>query len=317
MLSSVQADKLDRKVCRAMKEVSLGTQIRAAQTRINNGMRFDIPLPGTLGVDVNPDGAGCLFGSLTLKDPGDATYGGIVAQYDVDGSPQITDYTTEAAEATGNDVLPFPTAPALNDYGVFGSLQKFFGLLINITTQSNMSATTIWEYSKAAYGTLTPKHDASTILQVAGTGFKLVTFEPPADWAADVLPDTITGTRYHVRCRISAFTSSTTEPLIGQVKFLHAVGSGYKIPVAGQVDALVFNFNTVSGSTADSVFLLVNLTQGTWQSYTKTKATAYQRVAGVLAVAADDELALVQIGEDGSTEFADGSVHIEYTPTAL
>jgi hypothetical protein len=49
------------------------------------------------------------------------------------------------------------------------------------------------------------------------------------------------------------------------------------------------------------------VTAGTFVEFTKTKATASEGIACVLAVTADDELVLEQIQEDGSTEFAGAS----------
>jgi hypothetical protein len=299
--------------------VQLGTLLSQVEARLNANYRLTIPLPGTLGADVGADGDGVLFGDLTHKDPGDATYDGVVAQYDASGTPKVTDYTTEAAEATQNDVLPFPTSPAATDYAAFAAAVKFIGLLIKIGTQANMSATTAWKYSgpAGALTALTPLFDATSGLLVAATGWKLMHFPPPSDWTAVALADTVTGERYMVVCEIATLSSSTTEPLIDQVKFIHAVGDGIDAKIAGTVNKLIFNFNTVSGSTANSAFLLLNVTQGTWQTYTKTKATAYEEVEADLAVTAGDELVLCQVTEDGSTEFADGSVHIEIDPTEV
>ena len=307
-------------MCPVADRTQLGTLLSQIETMLNLNYRITVPLPGTLGADVGADGDGVLFGDLTHQDPGDATYDGIVAQHYVGGTPEVTDYTAEAASAGANDVLPFNATPGALDYAAFCSAQKFFALLVKIGTQANMTATTIWRYSDddaLSFADLTPLFDATAGLQVAATGWKLMAFSPPTDWVATALADTIAGERYTVICQISAFTSSTTEPLLSEVKFVHAVGSGIDVLHSGTVKSLIFNFNTVSGTTADSIFLLINVTQGTWQTYTKTKATAFQEVTGDLAVTAGDELVLCQVTEDGSTEFANGSVHIEIDPTGV
>ena len=318
---SLSTDEIRRlnKMGPVPNRTQLGTLLSQLEARLNTNYRLTIPLPGTLGPDTAADGDGVLFGDLDPVDPGDSTYDGVVAQYDSDGSTKITDYTDEAADATQNDVLPFPTSPAQYDHAAFAAAVKFMGLLIKIGTQANMTATTAWKYSTTggAFSALTPLFDATSALQVAGTGWKLLAFPPPDDWVAVAMTDTLEDERYAVICQITAFTSSTTEPLIDQVKFIHAVGDGIDVPITGSVSKLIFNFNTVSGSTADSVFLLINVTQGTWQTYTKTKATEYEEVEATLAVTAGDELVLCQVTEDGSTEFADGSVHVEIDPTEV
>ena len=79
-----------------------------------------------------------------------------------------------------------------------------------------MSATTAWKYSGAAGAltALTPLFDATSGLLVAATGWKLMAFNPPADWTAVALADTVTGDRYMVVCEIATLSSSTTEPLL-------------------------------------------------------------------------------------------------------
>jgi len=60
------------------------------------------------------------------------------------------------------------------------------------------------------------------------------------------------------------------------------------------------------------VFLLVNVTQGTFDTVTWTKEVIADRDATVsLAVAAGDEVALMLLQEDGSTEFSGSSVILE------
>ena len=67
------------------------------------------------------------------------------------------------------------------------------------------------------------------------------------------------------------------------------------------------NALTASASNGDSQFILVNTTQGTFDAFTWTKADAMDNATISLTMAASDELALVQITEDGTTEFADGT----------
>jgi len=308
-------------------ELNIGTIIQGSQARVNDSVLVPIALPGTLGADTGV--GGCIFGLPVATDPGAATLLPVVAQFDTSAAAgsKVTDYTTEAAEATNDDVLAYPTSPALNDAFLLGAASKFHAVLIGISTQSNMTATTVWEYSDDAsddtsWTTLPAAKllDNTTAMQVAGTGNKLLVFEPPSDWANPTI-DTgavITTAKYWLRCRISAFTSSTTEPLVDQCWFYFgSTFTGLPAPVTGTLDAIYFNFNAASGSNADSYFMVWNVTQDTFQSYKKTKATVFEAVTASLAVTENDQLVLIQTAEDGSTEFADGSAHLEFTATAV
>jgi len=261
-------------------------------------------LPGTLGVDTGLGSDGVHVGT----SPQQAV--AVAVQKDYAATPVYTDYTAEANSAGANDVLPFPTSPAQHDAFQFGQTAKWYGADINIGTQANMTATTIWEYYKTtgAWGTLTPTLDESTILQVAGTGVKKLRFNPPTDWAPCLSGLTEDLTLYYlIRCRISAFTSSTTEPLITRIYMRDLThGIGYQWPVPASIKQVKWAAATVSGTNADSKFLLVNLTQGTCAPFTITKALNVGRYTTDmgLGVSQDDQVIVVQIGEDGATEYA-------------
>lgn len=295
--------------------------------RANDSILFTIPLAGTMGADTGV--GGCVFGNPAATNPGAATLLPVVAQFDtgeVAGS-KCTNYTTEAAEATDDDVICFPASPANGDAFLLGAAQKFHAVLIGISTQANMSLTTTWEYTDTTDDDTswtaipaTTMLDNTTAMQVAGTGNKLLVFQPPADWAT-VTMDTgavLSGAKYYIRCVVSAFSSSTTEPLVDQVWFYFGDQfTGIQAPVTGNIDAVYFNWNTLSAANADSKFLIWNVTQDTFQVYTCTKATALVRATGTLAITENDQLVVIQCAEDGSTEFADGSISLEITPTAI
>jgi len=299
--------------------------------RVNDDLRMPLVLGGTLGSDVGLGGT--LVGLPAATDPGTATILPAVFGWDNGeaADSQAVDYTAEAASAGADDVLVFPAVATIEDAFHISAVEKFHAVLVDIGVQADMAVTTVWEYSDnagdATSFTAIPAAtmaDATTAMQVAGTSTYLITFVPPTDWAA-IIPSGETDdvvlkdvARYTIRCRISAFTSTTTEPVVTQVWTYHlSTMAGIPAPVTGSVASIMFNFNTASGSTGDSYFLLGNVTQGTYQSYTKTKATVFEIVAGVLAVTEGDELVLMQVAEDGSTEFADGSGTLLITPTAV
>lgn len=276
----------------------------------------EVPMPlfleGTLGVDVGPGSDGVLVGSLTKQAVDSAL------AYDGSEETKFTAETTGANNATANDMHLFPAAPAKDDAFYFGQNEKFCEILLTIGTKAvDAVMTVVWEYSKGGteWGTLTPTIDETSALLVDATGAKRMCFVPPSDWGTATV-NAVTG-KYWVRARISAFTSITTVPLGTRVyltEFKTAVGDGLKSPLRGTIDRVTWFCSTTSGSTADSKLLIMNLTRGTSAVVTLTKATVVGDSGwGLgLGVAIGDELAIKQIAEDGTTEFADVQVYLYF-----
>ena len=83
--------------------------------------------------------------------------------------------------------------------------------------------------------------------------------------------------------------------------------NGVRSPITGNLLGVEMNALTVSGSTADSKFLLVNVTTGAFRAFTwtKTEVSDTATFGTNLPVTLGDKLALVQWQEDGTTELAD------------
>jgi len=288
---------------------------------ILNEVPFPLFLEGTLGVDVGPGSDGVLVGALTKQ---------AVDKFLAKDGPAYTDETTGANNATANDMHLWPASPDVGDAAVFVQAEKFCEILLTIGTKMVSAVyTAIWEYSKGdgTYGTLTPTLDETSDgtqgpFTVDATGAKRMCFVPPADWAAETVIITpaegetpaVTTTGYTVRARITAFTSITTVPLGSRVyltEFKTAVGDGLKLPVKGTVDRATWFVSTLSAANADSKILLLNLTRGTFALVTLTKALTVGEATGLgLGFAIGDELAIKQIAEDGTTEFADVQLYL-------
>ena len=85
-----------------------------------------------------------------------------------------------------------------------------------------------------------------------------------------------------------------------------------KVGITGDDDCFIAT--TASATNADSVFNLINITQGTVDTFTWSGADVMERDATVsLAVAASDQIAIQMVQEDGSTEFAGASLILEVT----
>lgn len=120
-----------------------------------------------------------------------------------DGGVQTTE-TTEANDATANDMTLLPASPAINDAYYFGGLHRFQQLSLNVGTAGVKAPgdwTLTWEYYNGSAWTTLTVTDNTSEFTVAGTN--TVTFTPPVDWAT-VAVNALTA--YWIRARVSAAT---------------------------------------------------------------------------------------------------------------
>ena len=267
-----------------------------------------LAIPTTLAVRGGSASDGVLVGSLT---PAAVDY----ALLDDGGA--YTDEATDINDAGASDVGLFPATETIDDGFLFGCDNKFCGVKVTVGTAGvvggTAAATLTWEYyNGTVWGTI----EASSFLDdsasfTAGTSTYFITFVPPADWAASTIDSQ---EAYWLRANVDV-ADITTTPLATQAWLLElgaACGTGVRMPMAGTINAAQCHATVASGSTADTVFLLVNVTQGTFDTVTWTKEVVADRDATVsLAVAAGDEVALMLLQEDGSTEFGGSSVILE------
>lgn len=236
------------------------------------------------------------------------------------GHETWTDDTTDIGDAGTADVTLLPAYAVVGDAAYFGDAAPFCKLTLTISTARTGTATFVWEYwNGTAWAAITAAtlEDASTAFS-AGTSTYVVSFSPPTAWAPCTAANGPNGEAgYFIRCRMSEKTSYSAAPVGSIATIKGMVGTGLAVQADGAVDSLQAFAGTASGSTGDSYFLLVNVTRGTWKAITWTKATATLTASSLnLVVAADDQLALVQVAEDGSTEFANVNVILNLTRLA-
>lgn len=278
---------------------------------------FSLPIPGTVGTRVGGNSDGALVGSLTVTDADDVTY-------EDDSGGTFVDETTDAADAGTGDVTvtePFDSSDAL----FVGYAKRFCAIEINMTTAGAgdaVEAETLWEYStgtdtwsslEAAGIELTDSSAALT----TGTGTYIVSFIPPSDWAKTPVDG---GTSmYFVRMRGTANdVYNTTTPTMATVKVLPLnAGDGLSAPASGYVDSIESHAMTASASNDDTELLIINTTQGTACQYTWTGAdvidsdtSVTELAGGAFRIRRGDKLALYCMQEDGTTEFAAGSIQL-------
>jgi len=249
---------------------------------------------------------GVLIGSLTPQaiDYAFADDGGV-----------FTDETTPANEGTGGDVTLMPATEVINDAYYFGQTGKFCGIQIDMTaagvSTGGGAAAITWEYwNGAAWVSLeTAQFTDSSTGFTAGTGTYFVTFNPPSGWAQTTV-NSQSAWWVRARCAVGDFT---TTPTAAQVWILELnAGSGIRMPFDCEIRGVQAHATTASATNNDSVFLLVNVTAGTFAVFTWTKGDVMDRDATMtLSASVGDELALMLVQEDGTTEFADCGLILE------
>jgi hypothetical protein len=224
-----------------------------------------------------------------------------------------TDDLADLIEATADDVALTPAAPVVGDGFVFGYSEQFNKIKITTSTAGVATWTVILEYWDGDSWETVDTYEDDTAGWTTTAGTLFIHFRPPADWARKSIEGT---SAYYVRMKISAFTSITTQPLATQAWVLPcSTGcSGFPCPVTGFIRDIRGNANTVSGTTADSTIIIVNGTRGTVAQFDWTKGEQFDEVALTgddrLYVEAGDELLVVQVTEDGTTELADASLYL-------
>ena len=265
-----------------------------------------VACPGTFGVDTG--GGGTTRGMRLGIDAADSVN---QVEREDNSAGTFTDETADATnDGTGDVTLtqPFDT----NDAIYIGLDEQFDCLLTDVSTAGAgdaVASETVWEYyNGSSWASLTTFTDPAGAF--AATGNNYLTFAPPSDWATT----TIDGgsALYFLRLRATADNVyNTTEPIIDRLVPFQA-SSGVPSPVTGTISQVDMHAETASGSTANSVFVITNITQATYDTITWTKQQGFARDNTVsLAVTAGDQLAIRQVTEDGSTEFADGTFYMK------
>ena len=220
------------------------------------------------------------------------------------------DDTVDFTDVGAGDVKLLPTTPTVGDGLYIGYSEKFCKIKI-VTSQARTGTATIalkyWNGSAWAAVSVVDD-DSAGYSATAGT--HLIHFVPPADWVANTVangPDGREG--FFVVMELTALTDVTQAPLAtqGWVYPLKTGAAGVTSPGSGTSCVVDMDAQTASGNTADSVFLLVNVTRGTHIAMTWPKTLGHASTSGALTVNPSDQLALVQIMEDGTTELANAN----------
>ena len=274
------------------------TALSAAGT---NSVTYAIPA-GWVTCQVNSVTGYWIRGRITTATSGGGALGTKVYTVVSDTDSTFTDYTTAANSAGAGDVNLLPLYPVLNDAVYIGKTAKYCKIKATVSQAMTVGAGVITpEYSKAGSAWATLTCDDNTTTWKAGTSTYWISFVPPSDWAS-VTINSVAG--YYIRFRLS--TAGVTQQPLGTQLWLDdgTHGTGIRMPNAGTLNYVQFTGQTAAGTTADPVFLFMDLTSGSFASATWTKTTTYLRAAvgSGITITAGDALAVVEVIEDGSSE---------------
>lgn len=222
------------------------------------------------------------------------------------------DLTTEANEATADDVPVTSSYPTVGERLYFGGSSKFCKIKVVLGTSAVGTLTFTWKYWNGSTYAAIPVVNDATVDFSAAPGTYFVSFVPPADWVANTAlngPDGQAG--FFVVAEVATASGSITVPLLTQVWTLPltaAAADGILFPATQALFTIVIvnmSAQVASASGTDSHFILLNATTGNFVSFAWTAEAAVDAAAVSLQVSANNELLLIQVQEQGTTEFQD------------
>ena len=224
----------------------------------------------------------------------------------------LTDFT----DAGAGDVDLLPVVPTVGDGLYIGYSEVFCKLKITTSQARTGTATIALKYwNGTAWTAIAAANiDDDSVGYSATAGTHYIHFVPPSDWVANTAangPNSQTG--FFVVMELTVLTDVTQQPLAtqGWVLPIKTGTDGIAAPIAGTITIVSMNAGTTSGTANDSIFVVVNTTKGTSDSFVWTKGDATDQDTISLVVAANDKIAIVQITEDGTTEFAAASFSLK------
>lgn len=269
---------------------------------VSRTVPLSIWLDGTVAIRGGAVSDGVMIGEITLAD------------FDhcfADDGGVFTDETDDAKESTDNDMTLLPATETTSDNYYFGNANKFTGIKLDFGTAGVGTAIQFQYWNGTAWTNLATAHKLvdDSAGYTTGTDTYFITWEIPSDWATKTVNSE---TEYWIKvaCTTASFS---TQPKGKQAWVMDiTTGLGLSIPVTGKIQKASFSCLTISDTTNDTIFQIINFTQGTTDTITYTKGKEADTDDTVdLAVTKDDEIGIQVIQEEGSTEYANIQLVLE------
>jgi len=245
---------------------------------------------------------------------------GYAKVYDLSTTAYLPLATCSSGAGYTNNYQIFPDTELEGDFAIFGAASPFGILRFDVSaTAATYGADSVgWTYWNGdTWATLTtvwddtnttPEADANRPFMQDGQ----IVFSAPSDWVKSTIDDQ---SAYWVKASVIAGFNITQIPLLDSHEhYILTCTTGCEVPADGELVRARYSFVTPSASNADSKFVMVNLTDGTCGSIvTATKAiSTSQEIADLgMTVTAGDVIAIYGTDEDGTTEYADGTMQID------
>lgn len=227
----------------------------------------------------------------------------------------FTDDTTDANSAGAADVALLPATLHVGDAFFVGYTAKFPKVRVTTSTARTGTATIQAQFwNGTAWAAITGAVDDTAGFSTTA-GVLHLHFEPPATWTANTTangPNAQAG--YFIGFVVTAVTTYTAAPVGTQAWIYPMVTGAIGVPIetTGVISEVTMSGITLSGTTADSKFVLINVTTGAFVPFTWTKATSADvEVVNNLPVTEGNEVVLIQIQEDATTEFANTAFYLK------
>jgi len=224
-----------------------------------------------------------------------------------------TDVTTDFTDAGTDDVKALPDVPTVEDGLYIIHSEKYCKLKVVVGQARTGTATLTVKYWDGTAYTAIPAADIDddSVGWSATAGTHYIHFVPPSDWVVTTAANGPNGeVGFVVVMELTALTDVTAQPLItqGWVLPIKTGTDGKPMPIGGTITTISMNATTNSATNGDSTFIVVNSTKGTSDSFVWSKGDPTDSATVSLPGAANDKITLVQITEDGTTEFANASI---------
>lgn len=239
--------------------------------------------------------------------------------YDLSATEYQDVATSSAGAGYTNDYQLFPDTEAIGDYALFGAATPFGIMKIDVAaTAATYSGDSItWSYwNGSTWATLAVIwDDTNTTPAAAGKRPFMqdgqIIFSAPSDWIAVEVDGQ---SAYWIKAVVATAAITQIPLLDSHEHYTISDSKATEVPATGELVRGRFSFITNSAANANSKFILCNLTDGTCsaiQTLTKALNQGNEVADFDMNVSAGDALAIYGTDEDGTTEFANGTLELD------
>jgi len=244
---------------------------------------------------------------------------GFAKVYDLSALAYLPLATCSSGAGYSSNYQIWPDTEAIGDYAIFGAAAPFGVIKIDVSaTAATYGGDSVeWYYwNGSAWSALTIIWDDTNTTPAAGGERPFmqdghIIFSAPSDWAASTIDSQ---EAYWVKANIAAASVTQIPLLDSHEHYIITDTNAFKSPYDGEVGSGRFTFVTNSATNDHTDVILCNLSDGTCSAIKVVTKALYQGAVVAdfdITIADGDYLAFYVTDEDGTTEYANGSVELE------